>query len=218
VFGSNVAAFMFQGSYLGFQFILTLYLQRLLGWSALQTACAILPAGALVALIAPRMGAVIGRAGTAKLMVVGFVLLAACYANMLRIGPHGNYPAVILPSMLLVGLSFVITFPCINIQATSQVRDAEQGMAAGLVNASFQIGAAVGLAGITAVVIGETGAGSSPHSQLVGYRAGLAAAVGIAVLGLIVVAIVDALGRVRLSTSGTSRASATAEPIDERRR
>ena len=196
VLASNLAAFMFQGSYMGFQFILTLYLQRLVGWSPLETALAILPTGVLVGLTAPRMGAVIDRLGTAKLLVIGFCMLAACYANMLRIGPHGNYPGVILPSMLLVGLSFVFSFPCINIQATSRVRDAEQGMASGLVNASFQIGAAVGLAAVTAVVIAGMGAGSDPHSQLAGYRAGLAATLGIALLGLLVVVIVGVLGRV----------------------
>jgi MFS family permease len=187
VLGANLAAFMFQGSYMGFQFILTLYLQRLLGWSPLMTALAILPTGVLVGFIAPRMGPVIGRFGTTKLLVAGFVSLVACYANMLRIGPHGDYPGVILPSMLLVGLSFVLCFPCINIQATSQVRDTEQGMASGLINTSFQIGAAVGLAAVTAVVLGATGASSGTHAELVGYRTGLSASLAIALLGLLIV-------------------------------
>ena len=106
VLGSNLAGFLFQGSYMGFQFILVLYLQRLLGWSALTTALGILPAGVLVGLVAPRMGAVIDRFGPARLMVTGFCMPVACFANMLRIGPHSSYPGVILPSMLLVGLSF----------------------------------------------------------------------------------------------------------------
>jgi predicted MFS family arabinose efflux permease len=183
VLGANLAAFMFQGSYMGFQFILTLYLQRLLGWSPLATALAILPTGVLVGFIAPRTGTLVGRFGTTRLLVAGFVALVASYANMLRIGPHGSYGAVILPSMLLVGLSFVLCFPCINIQATSHVPDSEQGMAGGLINTSFQIGAAVGLAAVTAVVLGATGAG--PHGQLAGYRTGLAASLAIGLLGLL---------------------------------
>lgn len=198
VAGGNLAGFLFQGSYMGFQFIFTLYLQRLLGWSALATALAILPMGAIVGLLAPRMGAVIGRLGVPAVLVSGFCLLAAGYASMLRIGPHSDYPAVILPALLLIGLSFVTIFPCVNIQATSQVRDAEQGMAAGLVNASIQIGAAIGLAAVTAVVTASAGPGSSAASQLSGYRPGLAAVLGISVLGLLT-AVAAALPRRRAS-------------------
>jgi MFS family permease len=197
VLGSNLSGFLFQGSYMGFQFILVLYLQRLLGWSALTTALAILPCGALVALVAPRMGAVIDRFGTAKLLVIGFCALVACYANMLRIGPHSDYPGVILPSILLVGLSFVLIFPCVNIGATSHVRNAEQGMASGLVNASIQIGAAVGLAAVTAVVTAGMGTGTNAHSQLAGYRPGLAASVGISALGLVIAVVIGLYRRIR---------------------
>jgi EmrB/QacA subfamily drug resistance transporter len=200
VAGGNIAGFLFQGSYMGFQFVLTLYLQRLLGWSALTTAFAILPMGALVGILAPRMGAVIGRFGPPAVIVTGFCMLVAGYANMLRIGPHGDYPSVVLPSLLLIGLSFVTIFPCVNIQATSHVRDAEQGMAAGLVNASIQIGAAIGLAAVTAVVTASTGAGSTgaasaAASQLAGYRAGLAASLGVGALGLVIVVVAAIIGR-----------------------
>ena len=195
VLGANVAGFLYQGSYMGFQFILVLYVQRVLGWSALETACAILPMGVLVGLLAPRMGAAIGRFGLPAVMLTGFCMLVAGYANMLRIGQHGSYPGVLLPSLLLIGLSFVLSFPCINIQATSQVPNADQGMAAGLVNASIQIGAAIGLAAVTAVVTAGTGTGSSAASQLAGYRPGLAAVLGIGALGLLVVVINATLGR-----------------------
>jgi MFS family permease len=204
VLASNLAAFAFQGSYMGFQFILTLYLQRLLGWSPLDTALAILPTGALVGLVAPRLGPVIGRVGTSRLLVIGFCALAACYANMLRIGAHGDYAGVVLPSMLLVGLSFALAFPCINIAATSRVPDAEQGMASGLVNASFQIGAAVGLAAATAVVVARTSGGTG--GQIAGYHAGLVASLAIALLGLLVVIVLELAERV----PGEAR-SATAE-------
>jgi EmrB/QacA subfamily drug resistance transporter len=223
VLGGNLAGFLYQGSYLGFQFILVLYLQRLLGWSALTTAFAILPGGALVGLVAPRMGAVISRFGPARVMIVGFCALVAAYANMLRIGPHSDYPATVLPTMLLIGVSFALTFPCVNIQATSQVRDVEQGMASGLINASIQIGAAVGLAVVTAVVTAGTGTGSSAHSQLAGYRPGLAATVGIAALGLLVAVIIGVLGwasarsRIRAAgEAGSAEREGEVEPADSR--
>jgi EmrB/QacA subfamily drug resistance transporter len=189
VLGSNLAGFIYQGSYFGYQFILVLYLQRLLGWSAIETAMAILPAGCLVVLLAPRMGAVIGRFGPARVLVAGFCMLVAAYANILRIGEHSSYWTVVLPTVLLIGLSFVTSFPCINILATSQTAPSEQGLAAGLINASIQIGAAVCLAVVTAVVTAGTGAGSSAASQLAGYRPGLGAVLGLGALGLVIVVI-----------------------------
>ncbi|MGH3165841.1 MAG: hypothetical protein ACRDN0_08090, partial [Trebonia sp.] len=87
----------------------------------------------------------------------------------------------------------------------------EQGMAAGLVNASIQIGAAIGLATVTAVVTASTGAGSTAASQLAGYRPGLAAALGISVLGLLIVVVIAMLGwRARISMSGGTPAFALA--------
>ncbi len=214
VLGSNLAGFIYQGSYMGYQFILVLYLQRLLGWSALETALAILPCGCLVVLLAPRMGAVIGRFGPARIMVAGFCVLVAGYINILRIGDNASYAAVILPTVLLIGLSFVTAFPCINILATSHVDPSEQGLAAGLVNASIQIGAAIGLAVVTAVVTAETGTSSSTASQLAGYRAGLGVVLGIGALGLVVAVLNAALVGRRASAQPEiiAQATATSQP------
>ena len=66
---ANLGAMCLFGAYVGFQFVATLYLQTTLGWSALETALAFLPGGLLVAFGAPRMGAVITRYGTARLVV-----------------------------------------------------------------------------------------------------------------------------------------------------
>ena len=90
------------------------------------------------------------------------------------------YPVAILPTMLLLGLGFALTYPAVNMAATSGVPDHEQGLASGLVSTSFQLGGAVGLAIVTAVITsGETGA-----SLLDQLRPGLAVVTGMAVLGL----------------------------------
>jgi MFS family permease len=215
VLAGNLAGFIYQGAYMGYQFILVLYLQRLLGWSALETAFAVLPAGCLVVLLVPRMGAVIGRFGPARVLVAGFCILVLAYANILRIDAHSSYPFVILPTVLLIGLSFVTSFPCINILATSRTAQNEQGLAAGLINASIQIGAAVCLAVVTAVVTANTGPDSGAASQLAGYRPGLAAVLGIAVLGLgiVVISAVLAGRRATVAPEGPA-ASDTAQPAD----
>src|SRR5439155_12957088 len=68
---ANLGAMSLFGGWVGFQFILTLYLQQLRGWSALETGFAIFPAGLLVALLSPRLAPIIGRFGIARLILVG---------------------------------------------------------------------------------------------------------------------------------------------------
>ena len=184
---ANLGAIALFGAYVGFQFIATLYLQTLLGWSALEMALGFLPAGVIVAASAVKMGALVDRFGTTKLMLIGFPAALLGYANFLRIGEHGDYLTVILPSMVLIGAHFALVFPALNIQATTGVADAEQGLASGLVNTAFQVGGATVLAVVTAVVTaGATGSGGGKQAQLAGYHHALGVVTGVAALGLLV--------------------------------
>src|SRR5918998_2843262 len=179
--GANLAGMAVFACYFGFQFMTTLYMQQLLGWSALETALAFLPAGLLVAFGAPRMGALATRFGTAPLITAGLLSFVAGYALFIPIDASPAYPFAILPTMLLLGVGFALTYPAVNMAATSGVADHEQGLASGLVSTSFQLGGAVGLAIITAVITsGTTGA----ESLLDELRPGLAVVTGLAVLGL----------------------------------
>jgi len=167
--------------YFGFQFMVTLYMQELLGWTALVNALAFLPAGLLVAFGAPRMGPLATRVGTAPLIAGGLLSFVAGYPLFIPIDASPAYPFAILPTMLLLGLGFALTYPAVNMAATSGVADHEQGLASGLVSTSFQLGGAVGLAIVTAVITsGETSSGS----LLDQVRPGLAVVTGMAVLGL----------------------------------
>ena len=67
---ANLGAMSLFGGWVGFQFIATLYMQQLRGWSALETGLAIFPGGVLVALVAPRMAPLIARFGVTRLIVV----------------------------------------------------------------------------------------------------------------------------------------------------
>ncbi len=166
------------GAYVAFQFVATLYLQATLGWSALHTALAFLPGGLLVAFGAPRIGPLADRFGTARLAAVGAALFTAGYALFLRIDA-APYVTTFLPTMLLIGAGFALCFPALNIQATAGVSDHEQGLASGLVNTSFQVGGALVLAIVSAVV----GGGGDPVEL---YRQALGVVVGVAALGLVV--------------------------------
>jgi MFS family permease len=182
--GANLAGMTVFACYFGFQFMATLYMQQLLGWSALGTAMAFLPAGLLVAFGAPRMGPLATRLGTATLITAGLLSFVVGYALFIPIDATPTYAIAILPTILLLGLGFALTYPAVNMAATSGIPDHEQGLASGLVSTSFQLGGALGLAIVTAVITaGQTGA-SDPSSLLDDFRPALAVVTGLAVLGL----------------------------------
>jgi MFS family permease len=184
-----LAAAMF-GPYVSFQFIVTLYLQDTLGWSALGMAMALLPAGLLVASGAPRTGGLIDRLGTSRVLVLGFAAFAAGYLLFLRVGETLSYATVLLPSMLLIGIGFALVFPSVNVAATTGVADREQGLASGLVNTSMQVGGALVLAVVTAVMTAAWDASSATpgtaRALLDGYVPGLVLVAGASVVGLAV--------------------------------
>ncbi len=184
---AQLGALTFVGSYIGFQFLVTLYMQQLLGWSALHTALAFLPAGALVALSATKVGAIIDRFGTARLIAIGFAALVVGYLLFLRIDLDPVYAAVILPTMLLVGAGFALTFPSLNVQATNGVDEHEQGMVSGLLNTSVQVGGALFLAVVTAVLTANSPEEpASPQAVLDSYLPALVVTTVIAVAGLLI--------------------------------
>ncbi|PYC85813.1 MFS transporter [Streptomyces tateyamensis] len=183
----NLAACLLMGSYAGFQFVVTLYLQRLLGWSALGMGFALLPVGALVALSATKMGAIVDRFGTGRLLVLGAGAMVAGYLFFLRLGPHSGFLTLVLPSMVLLGIGFALFYPSANIAATNGVADEEQGLASGLVNTAMQVGNALVLAVTAAVITTGSHGGTSPADQLAGYRPALVLVSGVAALGLLAV-------------------------------
>jgi predicted MFS family arabinose efflux permease len=183
---ANLAIMVLFGSYVSFQFLVTQYLQIMAGWSALGTALAFLPAGVLVTAASPRMGSVLDRFGPARVAAAGFACLAAGYAWFLRVGPAPDYPAVILPSLLLIGAAFGLGFAALNVQATAGVADHEQGLASGMLQTSMQVGGAVVLAVVTAVIDARGADHAISASTLAAYRPALAVITGVAVLGLAV--------------------------------
>jgi MFS family permease len=184
---ANVGAITLFGTYVSFQFLITQYLQTMAGWSAISTALAFLPAGLIVAVLSLRMAGLLGRFGPARLVAVAFVLLAVAYALFLRAGVRPDYPSVMLPALLLIGLAFGLGFSSLSVAATAGVPAASQGLAASLFQTSFQVGGAVVLAVVTAVV--DAGGAShveSPAATLSAYRPALLVITCIAAAGMLV--------------------------------
>jgi MFS family permease len=171
------------GAYVAFQFVFTLYLQQARGWSALETGLAIFPAGLMTMIIAPRMAPLVARFGVTPLIGLGLALEAAGYALFLPIGLDSGYLATMLPSFLLIGTGFAAEVP-LNIAATNDVATHEQGLAAGLVNSSFQFGGALVLAVASAVHHASGGSEGTPQALLDGFQAATLVALIVAVLGI----------------------------------
>jgi EmrB/QacA subfamily drug resistance transporter len=181
---ANVAAIALVGAWFGFQFIATLYMQQLRGWSALETGLAIFPGGLLVALLSPRIAPLIERFGTTSLIGVGLASTALGYGLFLPIGLDSNYAAAMLPTFIFAGLGFGLAYGPLNVAATNGVAPQEQGLAGGLVNTSFQFGGALVLAIVTAVNTANAGNGGSPQALLDGFHAAIVVSMIAAVLGV----------------------------------
>ncbi|MFD8528234.1 MFS transporter [Streptosporangium canum] len=178
---ANLGLVILFGSYVGFQFVAMQYFQNFLHWSALETALAFLPAGLLVAVTSTKMGSLADRFGTARLIVIGSAALAAGYAFFLRVDGAPSLAALIIPGMVLLGIAFALSFPSLNIQATNGVADDEQGLASGLLNTSGQVGGAVVLAIVTAVLTSNTSA-----DPIDGFRAAIAVSGILGLVGLVI--------------------------------
>jgi len=202
---ANLGALTLFGSYIAFQFLLTQYLQSLMGWSAMSTALAFLPAGVVVAVLSTRMGQVISRFGPGPITLIAFACLVAGYIAFLRVGTQADYVGVILPAVIGVGIAFGLGFSALSLAATSGVADHEQGLAASLFQTSFQVGGAVVLAVVTAVIdAGGASQVTSAQATLGAYRPALAVITGVSMLGALV-ALTGVARRPRLSLAGWRR-------------
>ncbi|MFC4115629.1 MFS transporter [Nonomuraea zeae] len=177
---ANLGLLILMGSYVAFQFVAMQYFQNLLGWSALGTAMAFLPAGLLVAVTSTKMGDFADRFGTGKLIVIGAAALAGGYAIFLGIDRTPSLGGMVIPGMILLGIAFALSFPSLNIQATNGVDDDEQGLASGLLNTSGQVGGAIVLAVVTAVLT----SGGGETISIGALRAAIVVSLVLALIGL----------------------------------
>jgi EmrB/QacA subfamily drug resistance transporter len=132
-------------------FFLTLYMQLVLGWSPMKTGLAYLPLCAGVAVAAGVTGQLIRPVGTKPLVVVGALIAAAGLATLSRVPVHGDYVHDLLPGLLIVSIGLGAVFVANTTAANAGVPADKAGLAAALVNASQQVGAALGLAILSAV-------------------------------------------------------------------
>ena len=145
-------------------FFLTLYMQNVLGYSPMQSGLAYLPlcfVGAICAGVASQM---LARVGTRPVIVVGALVSAAGLYWLSRIPVHGSYLTDLLPGLLVISIGFGPVFVGVTTAANAGVPPETAGLAASLLNASQQLGAALGLAIFSAVATSRTNALLAHHT------------------------------------------------------
>ncbi|GAA4605807.1 EmrB/QacA subfamily drug resistance transporter [Actinoplanes octamycinicus] len=179
---ANLAQLLLGAAWIPMWFFLNLYLQQVLGFRAFPSGAALLPMTVLIMLgmivVAPR---VIGRFGAKATLVTGLAVLAAGLGWLALIRPTGSYLVDVLPASLVTALGMALAFiPSLG-TALSSARPGEGGLASGIVNTSYQVGSALGLAAMTALASarGADRLGDLP-ALTSGYSAALLGAAGIA--------------------------------------
>ncbi|MFD3333426.1 MFS transporter [Streptomyces sp. NPDC058700] len=183
---SALGAACLNGSYLGMLFVLTHQLQSLAGWSPPQAAAAFLPAAVPLMVTALYSGRIVARFGAPRLIAAGAVLPLAGYLLLLRAPWPPAYATGILPTMLLVGAGFVLSFAALNMQATSHLPPAERGAGSGLYQTAVQVGAALSVA-LVAALLPEAApdAGTTPAEIAAACRPALTLVAVVGALGLL---------------------------------
>ena len=175
----------------GMFYLLSLYMQIVLGFSALETGLGYL-AVALTAVVASGVAqALTTRAGVKPVLAAGMGLLAAGLIFFTQISADGSYVADLLPGFFLIGVGLGFAFVPVSIAALSGASDKEAGLASGLINTNQQIGGAIGLAILISISttrsdnLIEDGVADAV-ALTDGYSLAFWVAAGFAILGVIV--------------------------------
>lgn len=177
---ANAVAALFQGVYVGFQFIATLYYQNVFGWSAFATGFCFAFGGVCVMILAPRFAAIGQSRGTTALMTLGVALQAASYILWISTVGHIHPVLLVALSQIPLGVGYAMTYPSVQVAALSDVEEDKSGLASGLLFASFQIGGGIVLAAASAVFAAAPGFGWDPYFAGISFVATLSVAVTLA--------------------------------------
>ncbi|MBA2537049.1 MAG: MFS transporter [Actinobacteria bacterium] len=193
--GANVVGFLLGTMIFGIFFMLSLYMQQVLGFSAMQTGVGYL-AVALTAVVAATVSqALVTRAGVKPILTIGMTLLGFAMIYFTQVSVDGSYWADLLPGFLLMGVGIGFSFVPISIAALAGVQGPEAGLASGLINTSQQIGGALGLAILATVATTRSDnlvadGQSVPQALTSGFSLAFWVAAGFAVVSLVTTLVV----------------------------
>jgi EmrB/QacA subfamily drug resistance transporter len=190
VAGANVAGLLLGAVVFANFFLLTLYVQQVLGWSALRTGLTFVATAGSAVLWAGLAQALVTKAGPKPVMAAGFVGMIAGLLWYTQIPVHASFAADLLPGYLLVGFALPFSFIPVSIAALAGVEAHEAGLASGLINTAQQVGGAIGVAVTSSISISHFGhlvktGERFPEAFTSGTQWAFWLTVGIAVVGLV---------------------------------
>ncbi|MEU0487613.1 MFS transporter [Nocardiopsis sp. NPDC006139] len=165
-------------------YFLSLHMQQVLGYSALQAGLAFLPHTVAVIIASKATPRLVERFGLRPLLVAGALISAAGFAWQATITPDsGLLAGIVLPGVLITG-GLGLTSAPIAMAATAGARRGEEGAVSGVLNSSRQVGGSLGLAALTTLAASQAGAPASGYAPAFAACAGLVAAGALSVLAL----------------------------------
>jgi EmrB/QacA subfamily drug resistance transporter len=189
VSGANVAGFILGTALFSMFLMLTLYMQQVLGYSAMKTGIAYLAVAGTAIVWSAVAAQLVTRVGVKPVLVTGMAALTAGLVYFTQVSVGGSYAGDLLPGFLVIGFGIGFSFVPISIAALAGVEPAEAGLASGLINTSQQIGGALGIAALSTIASSRTedavAAGTALPTALVdGFTAAFVAGTVIAALGI----------------------------------
>jgi EmrB/QacA subfamily drug resistance transporter len=188
--GANVAGFILGTASFSMFLMLTLYMQQVLGYSAMRTGLAYLAVAGTAILWSGVAAQLVTRIGVKPVLVAGMAALAAGLVYFTQVSVGGSYLGDLLPGFLLIGFGLGFSFVPVSIAALAGVQPAEAGLASGLFNTSQQIGGALGIAALSTIATSQTadsvaGGTALPFALVDGFTGAFVAGAIIAGLGIV---------------------------------
>jgi EmrB/QacA subfamily drug resistance transporter len=196
--GSNISGLLMGTAIFSMFFLLTLYMQQVLHYSALKTGVAYISLTVTIIAFSAAAQALVTRIGIRRVLPVGLALSAVALLLFARLPVDGHYWPDLLPAFLVSGLGLALAFVPMSIGGLTGVRQADAGVASGLINTTQQIGGAIGVAVTTTVATTFTnhyvndhpGASALGGAALThGFQIAFYVLAGLAVLGAILAAL-----------------------------
>ena len=183
--GANVTMLLVALAMFGVFFFVSLYMQNVLGYSAVQAGAAFLPMTVLIILIAPIAGKASDKYGSRWLMTIGMVLLGVQLLYLSQLGTGSDFWDI-LPGFVVGGLGMALTMTPTAAAATRSVPVEKSGVGSAVLNAMRQVGGSIGIAMMGAIVAGQASGRPGLQGFMAGFERALVVAALIAFAGAVV--------------------------------
>ncbi len=190
VTGANVAGFILTTALFSMFLMLTLYMQQVLGYSAMKSGVAYLAVAGTSIIWAAVASQLVTKVGVKPVLVTGMSLLTVGLLYFTQVSVGGSYLGDLLPGFLIIAVGMSFAFVAISIAALAGIEAKDAGLASGLINTSQQIGGALGIAVLSSVAIAHTesaaqGGAARADALTTGFQAAFWVGAAIGAIGVV---------------------------------